>query len=88
MQTSENYAEGINLETKYGTIKGIPAQQLGWAGMALIAAFLVYQLSMNFNTKLDKMVESQNRTANSIERLIDLLGKTPPPQVPGRVAGQ
>ncbi len=68
---------GINLETKYGAVKGIPAQLLGWIGILCMAGFLVFQLSTSLTTKLDKLIETNTRTAIAVERLLDRFPKMP-----------
>lgn len=71
-ETCKNYAE-IEVSSNWGSIKGITAQTLGTLCLAVLGGFLVWQLTAGVTTRLDKLVDSQGKTATQIERLIDRL---------------
>ena len=66
----------VNLDTKYGSVHGVPTPVLGWCATAIIATYLVFNLANTVSTKLDRMIESQTRATLAMERIVDRIEKT------------
>jgi hypothetical protein len=65
----------IEFTTSLGSIKGISAQSMAMICLALFAGFLVWQLSAEIATRLDKAIETQTKLVVVIEKLIDRLDR-------------
>lgn len=69
--------ESIEVKSKWGGVTGLTSQTFALFCSTLMAALLVWQLSVGITLRLDRLVEFQGRTAVALERLIDRLdGRT------------
>lgn len=66
-------AESVSVETKIGSVKGIPTALMGWVVVAGIAAFMTWQTCISFNGKLDRLIDISQRQLIVMERIIDRL---------------
>ena len=64
---------GLILETKVGTLKGIPTSLLGWVCVASIAGFLLWQMTVGMSGKLDRLIDLHARQTTLLERILDKL---------------
>lgn len=70
---STEHTNSVTLETKIGSVRGIPSALMGWIVVAGIAAFMTWQTTVTVNTKLDKIIDISQRQLVVMEKLVDRL---------------